>query len=27
MLQQVIDDGAEGLILDIRDNDGGTLNR
>ena len=26
MLQQVIDDGAEGLILDIRDNDGGTLN-
>ena len=25
MLQQVIDDGAEGLILDIRDNDGGTL--
>ena len=26
MLQQVIEDGAEGLILDIRDNDGGTLN-
>jgi carboxyl-terminal processing protease len=25
MLQQVIADGAEGLILDIRDNDGGTL--
>jgi carboxyl-terminal processing protease len=25
MLQQVMDDGAEGLILDIRNNDGGTL--